>query len=148
MTKSETISVTLTQRFSVPAERVFDAWLDPALIARWMFGPAVREEEVLEIKIDARVGGRFSFRVRRSATEIDHVGSYLELERPKRLVFTWGIKGEGEDDISQVSVDIAPQGHGCLLTLTHEMDAKWAEYADRAREAWAKMVGVLARTIA
>lgn len=147
MGKRETISVSVTQKFSVSAERVFDAWLDPARIGKWMFGPALREEEVLRIEVDAKVGGRFSFLVRRNGEEIDHVGTYLELERPRRLVFTWGIKGESEDDVSRVMVDILPQGTGCELTLTHEMDAQWAAYADRSRDAWAKMVGVLARTI-
>lgn len=79
---TSTISVSGTQKFSVTAERVFDAWLDPALIARWMFGPALREEEVLRIDPDAKVNGRFAFLVRHNGEEIDHMGTYLELDRP------------------------------------------------------------------
>ena len=45
--------------------------------------------------------------------------------------------------ISRVTVEIRPQTNGCELTLTHERDARWAEYADRSRDPWAKMVGVL-----
>ncbi|WP_335342470.1 SRPBCC domain-containing protein [Polycladomyces zharkentensis] len=62
------------------------------MIGKWMFGPAhpEREEEVVRISLDPRVGGSFSFVVRRQGQEMDHVGEYLEIERPRRLVFTWG----------------------------------------------------------
>jgi uncharacterized protein YndB with AHSA1/START domain len=143
-TQMETTDVKVTLQFSATAERVYDAWLDRRRIGRWMFGPALREEEVLRIDVDARVNGRFSFLVRRDGQEIDHVGTYLEWDRPRRLVFTWAIKDGSDDDVSQVTVDIVPQGSGCELTLVHRMDAKWAEFAESARGSWAKMVGALA----
>lgn len=49
-----------------------------------MFGPRLREEEILWIVVDARVGGAFSFLVRRGEMAIDYVGTYQHLERPKR----------------------------------------------------------------
>lgn len=147
MNTQQTISVSVTQRFTVEPERVFEALLDPKKIGQWMFGVIVRDEEVLHLHTDARVGGAFSFLVRRGGTEIDHIGTYVELERPRRLVFTWHIKGETENEFSQVTIGIVPQDAGCELTLTHEMDAKWAEFADRTKESWAKMLGVLSRTI-
>jgi uncharacterized protein YndB with AHSA1/START domain len=33
---------------------------------------------------DARIGGSFSFVVRRQGEEIDHMGTYLEIDRPQR----------------------------------------------------------------
>jgi uncharacterized protein YndB with AHSA1/START domain len=141
---ASTVHVTATQRFSASAERVFDAFLDPKKIGQWMFGKALRDEEVLRIHVDARVGGTFSFLVKRGDQMIDHVGTYLELERPRRSVFTWGIKGESENEFSQVTIHIVPQDQGCELTLTHEIDAQWAPYADRTRDSWSKMLGVLA----
>ena len=132
------------QIFRVPAQRVYDAILDPDMIAKFMFGPLLREETILHIRADARVGGRFSYRVRRGETEIDHVGKFLELDRPNRIVFTWAIAGEGEDDPSIVTIDITPRPDGCSLRLTHEMDEKWAEFVDRSQAGWEKMFGVLA----
>lgn len=147
MNPESLVQARVTQHFNVAAERVFDAWLNPALIGQWMFGPALREEEVVRLTVDAHVGGAFSFVVRRQGQEIDHVGEYLELERPRRLVFTWGIRGHSADE-SRVIIDITPLAHGCELTLTHEMSPKWADFVERSRAGWAKMVGVLADQLA
>jgi uncharacterized protein YndB with AHSA1/START domain len=140
------IKVSVTRHIDASPERVFDAWLDPEMIGRWMFGPALREEEVLRIVADARVGGAFSFLVRRQGEEIDHVGKYREIDRPRRLVFTWGISGESEDE-SLVIIEIVPQETGAELSLTHEMDAKWADYASRTEAGWTKMLDALAATL-
>lgn len=139
----ENVLVRVTRRFSASPERVFDAWLDPAMIGRFMFGPALREEEVVRLTLDARVGGSFSFVVRRQGEEIDHIGEYLEIDRPRRLAFTWGIAQESSPDMSRVIIDIAPQETGSELTLTHELHPDWADYADRTEAAWAKMLDML-----
>jgi uncharacterized protein YndB with AHSA1/START domain len=133
--------VHVTHRFSASPQRVFDAWLSPVMIGKWMFGPALRDEEIVHIRVDARVGGSFSFLVRRQDQEIDHVGRYLEMDPPRRLVFTWGIARFGGD--SRVTIEIVPAGSGCELTLTHEIDPAWADYADRTREGWTRMLAVL-----
>jgi uncharacterized protein YndB with AHSA1/START domain len=135
----------VTRRFDAAPERVFDAWLSPELIGRWMFGPALRDEEVVRITLDARVGGRFSFLVRRQGNEIDHVGRYVEIDRPRWLVFTWAVAADAED-ASRVTIDIVPQGTACELTLTHEMQPQWADFAGRVREGWTKMLEALATT--
>lgn len=140
MSTNPNVIVQVTQRFAASAERVYTAWLDPALIGRWMFGPQLMEQEVVRISIDPRVGGAFSFVVRRQGQEIDHVGEYLELEPPHRLVFTWGIVGS---DSSQVVVEIVTQGTGCELTLTHKLHPDWADYAGRTEAGWTKMLAAL-----
>ncbi len=145
--ENEKVSVCVTHRFTASAQRVFDAWLDPQLICRWMFGPALRDEEVLRIAVEVRIGGPFSFVVRRQGQEIDHLGEYLAIERPSRLVFTWTTR-DNLPDTSQVTIRIQPSGTGCELTLTHEMNAQWADYTDGVQASWAKMIGVLDATLA
>jgi hypothetical protein len=61
MSASTPIVVSVTRHFPVPRERVFDAWLDPARIEGWMFGASARDEEILHLRNDPRVSGRFSF---------------------------------------------------------------------------------------
>jgi uncharacterized protein YndB with AHSA1/START domain len=140
------ITVRVSRRFTASPERVFDAWLDTKMIGNWMFGPRMREEEVLRLSVDARVGGSFSFLVRRQGQEFDHVGTYHEIDRPRRLVFSWGIAGQSADE-SRVTIDVVPLETGSELTLTHEMDPKWAAYASRTESGWAKMLGALAETL-
>jgi uncharacterized protein YndB with AHSA1/START domain len=132
------------QTFSVPPQRVYDAILDPDMIARFMFGPLLREEIILHIGNAARVGGAFSYKVKRGEDVIDHVGEFLELDPPRHIRFTWGIAGQSDADPSVVTIDIAPTPDGCRLTLTHEIPAEWAAYVERSRAGWEKMLGVLA----
>ncbi len=143
MNTQENISVRVTHRFNASPERVFDAWLSPETLGQWMFGSNVREEEVVRLTVDARVGGSFSFVVRRQGEEIDHVGEYLEITRPHRLVFTWGIR-EHLPDSSQVIIEIVPLETGSELTLTHELHPDWADYASRTQAGWIKMLDALA----
>jgi uncharacterized protein YndB with AHSA1/START domain len=135
------IPVSVIQKFNVSPERVFDAWLDPQLIGQWMFGPNLRDEEIVSLSVDPKVGGAFSFIVRRQGQELDHIGEYLELLRPNYLSFTWGIKGIGEG--SRVAIDIVPDGSGAKLILTHELAQQWADFAERTKEGWTTMLKAL-----
>src|SRR4051812_34443889 len=90
-TSGPQVEVRVTHRFGTPPETLFDAWIHPDRIGHWMFGPAVRDEQVLYLAVDARIGGTFSFRVLRHGQEIDHIGEYVEIDRPRRLAFTWGV---------------------------------------------------------
>jgi uncharacterized protein YndB with AHSA1/START domain len=141
------IQVRLTRHLPSTPERVFDAWLDPDWLRRWMFGPDVRDEQIVRLERDARPGGRFSFLVRRGDVDVDHVGEYVEIDRPRRLVFTWGIRGASDDIPSRVSVDFAAADGGCHLTLTHEMAQEWADYVDRTRSGWTTMLDKLTQVI-
>jgi uncharacterized protein YndB with AHSA1/START domain len=77
--------------------------------------------------------------------EIDHIGTYAEIERPRRLVFSWGTAQDGAS--SRVIIEIAPTASGCELTLTHEMNPDWAHMKDRVAESWTKMLGSLAANL-
>jgi uncharacterized protein YndB with AHSA1/START domain len=147
MTAPQPLVVHVRRHLEVSPERVFDAWLDPDRLSRWMFGPAVRDEAIVRLSLDARPGGAFSFIVRRNGVEIDHVGTYLEIDRPRRLVFTWAIRGDSDDAPSRVAIDVTADEGGCLVSLTHEMDPKWADYADRTRAGWTTMLEALARAL-
>ena len=138
--------VQVSRAYSHPAERVFDAWLDPKLIGRFMFGSHLRNEDVVHLKTDARVGGTFSFLVQREGQSIDHVGRYDVIERPKKLVFTWSIVPQ-PIDASRVTIQIAPHGTGCELTLTHELAPGWEDYAERTRTGWSCMTEDLMKAL-
>jgi uncharacterized protein YndB with AHSA1/START domain len=140
--------VIVTHAYPFTQEVVFDAWLNPGKVGKWMFGPPLREETIVRMGLEARVGGHFSFVVIREGKEFDHMGEYLEIEPPRRLAFTWGIKGLSENPDSRVTVEIAPTEQGCELTLTHGIPAEWAEFANRTKEGWTKMLASLEKTLA
>lgn len=139
----DTVDVTVHRSFAAPAERVFDAWLTPRLLGQWMFGPHLREEKLLRLDVDPRVGGRFSMLVERGGERIDHVGEYLVIERPRRLSFTWTIAGEADQGGSVVDIAITPTPGGCELRLTHRLPRAWADYADRTQQGWSAMLDAL-----
>lgn len=144
MTSPAGIEVRVVRYFEAAPERVFDAWLVPRVLGQWMFGPHVRNENVVRLDVDPRVGGGFSLKVERNGQLIDHVGRYLQIERPHRLVFTWAIAGMSDETPSQVEIDIAASGSGCVLTLIHRMDAQWSDYAQRTQDGWSAMLDALA----
>lgn len=137
------VSVSKSLPFS--AEQVFAAWLDPAKVGKWMFGPPLREEKVLRMGLEPKVGGQFSFVVEREGKEFDHTGEYLEIERPQRLVFTWGIRGMSDSSASRVTLEFKDSAEGCELTLTHELAPGWEDFAQRTKEGWEKILGSLER---
>lgn len=130
--------LTVTHRYPLPAEKVFDAWLDPAVARRFLF--TAPGGEVVRCDIDARPGGRFTIVDRRDDGDIEHLGAYLEIDRPRRLVFTFAVP-QFDPTETTVTVEIAPEGDGCRLTLTHtDVPPEWVE---QDREGWTMIVGAL-----
>lgn len=139
---ADTPIIRVERTLNASPERVFDAWLDPVWIGRFMFGPHLRDEQIVSLSNQAHVGGMFSYRVTRQGVEINHTGTYREIDRPRRLVFTWGVDAE-QGDQSVVTIEITPHGENCALTLTHRLHPDWADYAERTQQSWIEIVGDL-----
>ena len=130
--------IRIIRRFDASAERVFDAWLDPARAAKWLF--ATETGEMVRAEIDPRVGGKFTFTDRRNDEDAEHNGEYLEIVRPRRLVFTFGMP-KFSPHFDRVTIEIVPRGTGCELTLTHEMrKPEWFQFKDRTESGWKKIL--------
>ena len=129
------VEVRVTQRFGVPANHVFDAWIDPAQAGLWLFATASRP--ATRVEINAHAGGSFRFVEKSGGNDIEHAGAYIEIDRPRRLVFTLS-----EQDCSRgqyrVSVEIAPVETGCELILVHE--GVPPEQASRVEGRWTGML--------
>ncbi|MCB1033069.1 MAG: SRPBCC domain-containing protein [Acidobacteria bacterium] len=139
----QTVIASATHRFSFRPERVFDAWLDPVLVRKWMSlpHPMMGELQLRRIEIDPRVGGRFLFSDMREEGEAVHWGEYRVIDRPHLLVFTWWTSPEEEEaDNSLVTIRIEPDGDGCRVTLEHAMSAEWRDYVESAANAWSGML--------
>lgn len=132
-----------TGLFSVTPDQVFTAFLDTRLIGQFMFGPGVRDEEIISLTNEPVVGGKFTYSVRRQTDQFDHVGEYIAIDRPKHLVFTWSVKQDPSGNHSRVVIDIAPVIDGCELTLTHEMPPGSEDFVEQSKQAWGKMIDKL-----
>ena len=141
---AEPIVLEVSRHIAATPERVFDAWLDPDQVGKWLF--ATPEGVMEKVEIDPKVGGQFLIVERRGEEAAEHFGEYLEIDRPRRLVFTFAAMRDS--GFTRVTVTIAAEGEGSRLVLVHEMDPQWAEYEDRTREGWTKILKGLAQTLA
>ncbi len=139
MSKPITV-VCVSRRFDALPEKVFDAWLDPKSTGRWLF--ATPTGKMVKVEIDARVGGKFTIIEQRGDIKAEHHGQYLEIDRPRRLVFTFG--GPGFPD-TLVTIDIKPLKKGCELTLKHE--DVWLEYEERTQKGWTGILEGLTKNL-
>jgi uncharacterized protein YndB with AHSA1/START domain len=109
--------VQVRRRLRGGAEQIFDLWTKPDLMVRWMSPfPGVVD---CQASCDLRPGGAFSL-VMLSKESIREVsGTYVEIDRPRKLVFTWvGPLTNNVDTL--VTVELNPRGDETELVLTHE----------------------------
>ena len=74
--------------FDAPASLVFAAHTDPKHVPQWLLGPDGWSMPICEI--DLRPGGkwRYVWRNNSDGAEFSMHGTYLEVEAPRRVVFT------------------------------------------------------------
>jgi uncharacterized protein YndB with AHSA1/START domain len=96
-------------------ERVFAAWTDADLLARWM-SPVGHAE----VQADVRPGGALVVVMVGDGRRIEHTGEYLEVDPPRRLRFTWRSEYTGSEP-SVVTVELHEVPEGTRLVLTHAM---------------------------
>ena len=97
-------------RIAAPPELVFQYFVDPERLARWIGQPLTH---------DVRPGGEY-----RTLIAGEHVsaGQFVEIDPPKRLVYTMGWD-EPDHPIppgsTRVEVDLTADGDGTLLLFRH-----------------------------
>jgi uncharacterized protein YndB with AHSA1/START domain len=123
-------------RIEAAPEGVFPFLTDPQKIVRW---------KGVDATVEAVPGGIYRVNV----TGGKHaVGEYLEVDPPRRVVFTWG--WEGDDQLppgsSTVTIELVPDGDGTIVRLTH---SGLPEGADAAQlEGWEHFLPRLATVAA
>ena len=96
-------------RIEARPEIVFELLTDSEQYARWKGRKA---------SLDPRPGGQFRAEINDQAVA---VGEYVELDPPRRVVFTWGWEGHPlvPPGSSTVEITLTPDGDGTLLRLLH-----------------------------
>lgn len=141
MSSEAPVQARVTRRFSLPPERVFDAWLIPRQFQVWMSD--LPQVEVSDVEIDTRPRGSFRFREHRDGKEIQGAGEYLAMDRPHRLVLTWGTL-EDVQGRERVTVEIVRMEGGSELTLTQELRPERREDVAQVEAGWRRRLDLLA----
>ncbi len=100
--------IVATEHIKAPPEVVFPYFTDPALIVTWIGDRA---------ELDPQPGGAFALDFGESLVR----GTYITVDPPHRVVFTWGIPGNVDlpPGGSTVEVVLTPDGDDTLVVLTH-----------------------------
>jgi uncharacterized protein YndB with AHSA1/START domain len=120
-------AVNVSRVIKAPRARVFDAWKDPVVFAKWWLND--KGEPPMALALDARKGGRYCI-VQTSDCGSDYGaaedyrwvmdGEFIEFVEPERLVFTWRVNDPGVQPTDQrVTVNFADHTDGTLVTITH-----------------------------
>jgi len=134
------LSLNVARTIKAPIERVYNAWLDPAMLARFMLpgeGMSVPEADT-----DPRVGGRFKIVMAAGDDKLPHGGEYKELDPHTRIVFTW--ESPFSADGSTVTINLKEVDEGTHIELTHvtfvneeardNHEAGWGAILDKLNE--------------
>ena len=122
--------------------RLAGSWADPPVAAIGA-GRDGLPGTITTVKVDPRVGGAFEFADLRPGVEARHWGTYLALERPRTVQFTWITDPSEDEESSIVTVSITPDGSGCRVELVHDMSAEWREYVERTQVGWSRMLAAI-----
>lgn len=115
-TKDDT-TLEITRILHAPIARVFSAWTSREEWQAWI-GPEGIDCDVPIL--EARVGGRYrvGMHLPNGAT-MNVVGEFRTIEKPTRLVFTWGAENDPEKQ-SLVTITLKETHDGTEMTLRHE----------------------------
>jgi uncharacterized protein YndB with AHSA1/START domain len=129
-------------------ERVFDAWVDPAILRRWW--AAQPDWRSPEAATDPSVGGRYRLSMEDTASgEVRPVvGEYLAVDRPARPVSTWTREGEeaGASAKTVVTVEFHADADGTRVVIERR-GFRTGNVRDLHRHGWTSCLDNLARRV-
>ena len=138
----------IERTFAAAQARVFEAWTSPEVLRRWWgAGPDWTSPAV---EIDLRPGGRYRLSMQDPSGVMRSVrGEYVEVDPPRRLVYTWAWESHGaeNDAATLVTVEFREVSPGeTAVTLTHTGFAD-GERRDLHREGWELCIANLATRV-
>jgi uncharacterized protein YndB with AHSA1/START domain len=125
--------IEIRRRLPAPAAEVFRWWTEADLLREWMSPVGT-----VEAQVDLRVGGTLRIVMRAEGTVIEHFGEYIEIDPPRRLVFTWASPFTGAEP-SLITLELEPEGPDATqLLLVHSRLPE--SVAKSHRDGWGTML--------
>jgi len=113
-------AIIIHRNYSASPQQVYAAWTDPKLASQFMCPEDVKSGK---IDMDVRVGGKYRIEMLmpNGETYVAY-GVYKDVQPAKRLsmTWTWEEDNKAEEHETLLTIDLAPNGSGTDLTLTHE----------------------------
>jgi len=97
------LELTVSRKIAASREKIFNAWLSPTALAKFMKTPA-GNFDARDVTTDPVKGGRFMIVMVTPEREIPHSGTYLEVDPYSRLSFTWESPHSLDDSV--VTIDL------------------------------------------
>jgi uncharacterized protein YndB with AHSA1/START domain len=115
-------AVRIVREIAAPAERVYDAWINPEQLIRWI-GP--EQFEVTRTEVDPQVGGKAQIWGNREGAEVGIFNwDFVEMVPPERLVLNFAFADREQDPDShrsRLTLEMHEQSPGITeLVLIHE----------------------------
>jgi uncharacterized protein YndB with AHSA1/START domain len=122
----------LVQRLlSAPPAVVYDEWLDPEALSDWMCPWPAR---ATTIDLEPTIGGSLRIEIEENGVRFDVMGRFVELDRPRRLSFTWSCS------------TLEPINDETLMTIQHALLPP--EFVNQHQAGWAQIAEQLATKLA
>jgi uncharacterized protein YndB with AHSA1/START domain len=108
-----------------------------------MFGEHLGNEKVVDLQNEVRPGGTFNYLIKRNGKEVLHDGEYLQIDRPKRLSFSWRETAKKNAHKSKVSLTLDPQEGKTKHRLSLQIDQSLEYYGEEIKQQWAERLKTL-----
>jgi uncharacterized protein YndB with AHSA1/START domain len=126
-------AVTIRRVLPAPPDIVYDEWLDPVGMMEWM---CPRPARAVKISLEPWIGGPLRIDIEDSGLSLYVSGTFVELDRPRRLRFTWSCSAWADPSVQSL-VTVTLEDHGAdetMMTIEHEQLPP--EQADSHRRGW------------
>jgi len=136
---------------AAPAERVFQALIDPKQVMQWWTNDQCAIES---FSFDAKRGGRWTYDTASSKLNVNGVskfhceGEVLEYDPPRALAYTW-IANWHEDKQRRTVVrwELSPQGNHTRVKVTHSGLAQEAVARKDYSSGWPGVMDLLKKFV-
>lgn len=133
------LSVNIKRTINAPIEKVFDAWLDADMLAKFILpAPGMPAPQV---ETDAREGGRFTIIMQVGDNKIPHTGEYLEISRPGKLVFSWESPVSADNSIVTLKFSVVENNKTSIELLHTKFISE--QTRDNHESGWANILAKL-----
>lgn len=110
------LTVNISKIIEAPITKIFDAWLNPSTLAKFILPMPGMENA--QVENEAYEGGEFTIIMQVGDNKIPHTGKYIEIDRPRKLAFTWESPESVDDSIVTLNLTELDDGK-TNIELTH-----------------------------